>query len=468
MTRPATVLVIDDQESARMLLGRHVEAFGYRALLASSVKSALEQLQREHVDLVITDLRMPEMDGIEGLRQFIAADSQLPVIVLTAHATIETAVMAMKIGAFDYLRKPFEPEEMEIVVARALEHRRLVEENRKLRAQVDAQYQLENLIGKSAAMLRVFDLIRRVSPARAPVLVTGESGTGKDLVARAVHGLSPRARKTFLSLNCAAVPETLLESELFGHEKGAFSGADRPRAGYFREADGGTLFLDEIGDMSLAQQAKLLRVLESGELIPVGGQQPVHVDVRVIAATNQDLEALAAQKKFRLDVLFRINTITIHLPALRERREDIPLIVAHFLEKEAEGLKGPAPRMSTAAMRALLAYDWPGNVRELEHAIEHAALVADSDEIKPEDLPPRVQGMSGAGASGHAVLSGAYREARRAFERDYMIDVLKRAEGNISRAADLAGIHRATFHAKLRQLGLGENDGADAMNKDEG
>jgi two-component system response regulator AtoC len=462
MNRKATVLVIDDQESARTLLGRHVEAFGHRSLLAGSVKSALECLQREHVDLVITDLRMPEMDGIEGLRQFKTADAQLPVIVLTAHATIETAVMAMKLGAFDYLRKPFEPEEMEIVVARALEHRRLVEENKKLRAQVDAQYRLENLIGKSAAMTHVFDLIRRVGPARAPVLVTGESGTGKDLVARAIHGLSPRARKTFLSLNCAAVPENLLESELFGHEKGAFSGADRSRAGYFREADGGTLFLDEIGDMSLGQQAKLLRVLESGDFIPVGSEQPVHVDVRVIAATNQDLESLAGQKKFRLDLLFRINTVTIRLPPLRERREDIPVMVAHFLEKNAGGLKGPAPRMSTAAMRALFAYDWPGNVRELEHAIEHAVLVADGDEIGPQDLPPRLHGASSAGTGGRSALSGAYREARRQFERDYMVDVLKRAEGNISRAADLAGIHRATFHAKLHRLGLAESGEGEA------
>ena len=456
MSERASILVVDDQAPAREILSRYLDDVGYRPVTADSVARAEEILQTEAIDAALVDLRMPGADGLQGLRRFKKYDPQLPVVLLTAHATVESAVAAMKLGAFDYMRKPIEFEELEIVVGRALEHRRLLEENQKLRAAIGDHYRLENLVGKSAVMQTLFDLIRKVACSDVPVLITGESGTGKDLVARALHGLSPRVQETFLSINCAALPENLLESELFGHERGAFSGAVRTRTGFFREADGGTLFLDEVGDMSPGQQAKLLRVLESGEIIPVGSEQTIRVDVRVVTATNRDLDELTRRGSFREDLLFRIDTVRVHLPPLRERREDIPLLAAHFLERAAGAEDARTPRLGAAAMRCLFDHGWPGNVRELAHAIEHAVLVADGEEIRPEDLPPRVRG--GQRLEGPAVAQAAggqpYGEARRAFERAYFRDLLDRAGGKVSVAAGLAGIHRATFHKKLRQLGL--------------
>jgi two-component system response regulator HydG len=330
-----------------------------------------------------------------------------------------------------------------------------LQENRKLRAVIEDRYRLDNLLGKSPKMQALFDLIRKVGPADVPVLITGESGTGKDLVAHALHGQSSRAQATFLSINCAAVPESLLESELFGHERGAFSGAVRARTGYFREADGGTLFLDEIGDMSPGQQAKLLHALESGEIIPVGSEQPIRVDVRLVAATNRNLEELTREGKFREDLLFRIDTVRLELPPLRERRDDIPLLAAHFLERLALTRGVATPSLSTAAMRCLLDHAWPGNVRELAHAIEHAVLVASGETIGPEDLPARVFGeQSGVAALAAGSEGQGFREARRVFERAYFSAIIKRADDKVSLAARLAGIHRATFHKKLRQLGM--------------
>jgi len=455
MSERASILVVDDQAPARDILSRYLKDVGYRPLTAESVTRAQEILAKEPIDAVLLDLRMPGADGIEGLRQFKKHDAQMPVILVTAHATVESAVAAMKLGAFDYLRKPIEFEQLEIVVGRALEHRRLLQENRKLRAVIEDRYRLDNLLGKSPKMQALFDLIRKVGPADVPVLITGESGTGKDLVARALHGQSPRARAKFLSINCAAVPESLLESELFGHERGAFSGAVRARTGYFREAHGGTLFLDEIGDMSPGQQAKLLHALESGEIIPVGSEHPVRVDVRLIAATNRDLEALTRSGEFREDLLFRIDTVRLELPPLRERRDDIPLLAAHFLERVALTSGVEAPSLTTAAMRRLLDYAWPGNVRELAHAIEHAVLVASGGQIQPEDLPGRVLGEQSVPEAVAVGSDGqSFREARRKFERAYFSGIIKRAEGKISLAAQLAGIHRATFHKKLRQLGM--------------
>ncbi len=462
MSDRATILVVDDQAPAREILSRYLEDVGYRPITADSVARAQDIHEAQSIDAVLVDLRMPGTDGLEGLRQFKKYDEQIPVILVTAHATVESAVAAMKLGAFDYMRKPIEFDEMEIVVARALEHRRLLEENRKLRAVIASQYRMENMVGKSPAIQKIFDLIRKVGPADVPVLITGESGTGKDLVALALHGQSRRAQKSFLSLNCAAVPESLLESELFGHEQGAFSGAVRARTGYFREADGGTLFLDEVGDMSPAQQAKLLRVLESGEIIPVGSEHTLHVDVRILAATNHDLEAMTRQGKFREDLLFRIETVRLHLPPLRERREDIPLLAAHFLERVSLSGGVPAPRLAASAMRCLLDHSWPGNVRELAHAIEHAVLVSDGEEIRPQDLPPRVfaENLPTEPVLREGLKGLPYREARLLFEREYFRAVLERADGKVSVGAALAGIHRATFHTKLRQTGLSQADTA--------
>ncbi len=453
MDAPSTILVVDDQDSSREVLARFLGELGYTTLAAADVPAALTLLHGHNVDLVITDLRMPRIDGLECLRRIKTLDADLCVIMVTAYASVDTAVAAMKAGAFDYVKKPIEFEELELVVARALRHRGLVRENRELRAQVESRFRVDNIIGKGRAMAAVFELIRKVAPAEVPVLITGESGTGKDLVARAVHGLSRRAHRTFFSVNCAAVPESLLESELFGHVKGAFSGAERARVGYFREADGGTLFLDEIGDMSLAQQAKLLRVLESGELIPVGSEQPVRVDVRLVTATNCNLEELTTGRRFRSDLLFRIDAVRIELPPLRERREDIPLLIEHFLHKA--GNRGL--RLSRSAMQKIFDYSWPGNVRELENAIERALLVASGDEVQPSDLPARVRGGSGFGnaqADDVARAEKPFRQARQSFEHAYFAALLERADGNITTAAKLAGLHRATLHAKLKLLGL--------------
>ncbi len=463
MSEPACVLAIDDQETSRTVLARFLGDLKYRALTADSVRSALAVLERERVDVIITDLRMPDMDGLKGLVEFKRVDPDMVVVLVTAYATVDTAVEAMKLGAFDYLKKPFQFDELEMVVTRAVRHRELLRENRELRAEVQSRFRLENLVGKSPAMMRVFDLLRKVAPADVPVLITGESGTGKDLVARAIHGLSPRSGKKFLSLNCAAVPEGLLESELFGHVKGAFTGADRGRPGYFREADGGTLFLDEIADMSLAHQSKLLRVLESGEVVPVGTEQVARVDVRLVAATNKDLEVQVRAGKFREDLLYRIDTVRVELPPLRDRREDIPLLITHFLAKADAGAHGMVHHMGKAAMSRLTDYPWPGNVRELENAVERAVLVAAGAEIGADDLPARVRGAVEAPAPGRepqpTLLRGAFRDAKRQFELAYFKDLLRKAGGNVTAAARLAGIHRATFHAKLRQLHLADDEG---------
>ncbi|MDF1562544.1 MAG: sigma-54 dependent transcriptional regulator [Deltaproteobacteria bacterium] len=457
MSRDTTILVVDDQQSARTFLQGYLEGRGHRCVAAASAREALEVIDRGVIDLVITDLCMPEMDGLALLESIRERGPDLPVILVTAYATIETAVKAMKVGAYDYLKKPIEPEELTILVDRALAHQALVRENRLLRAEVEKKNRLDNLIGQSRPMQELFELVRRVAPVDYPVLVTGESGTGKELVARALHGLSARKKNTFLSVNCAAITETLLESELFGHEKGAFTGAMRARPGHFREASGGTLFLDEIGEMPLAQQAKLLRVLETGEVMPVGGDRTEKVDIRLVAATNRDPEEMVAEGGFRHDLLYRIDTVRVHLPPLRERPEDIPLLVDHFLKATTEKT-GKSHTVSSATLQRLIAYPWPGNVRELAHAIEHGVLVASGERLEPGDLPARIAGKSGGGG-GEGLLpnagSSTFRAARLAFERAYLEDLLERAGGNISRAAAMAGLHRSTLHEKLRRHDLG-------------
>jgi len=457
MKRDELILIVDDQQSARSFLSGYLEGRGYRCCCAESAAAALSVIDAQPVQLVITDLCMPEMDGLALLAAIRARSTDLPVIVVTAYASIETAVQAMKDGAYDYLRKPIEPEELFLLVDRALEHQALVFENRRLRAEVEKKNHLDNLIGQSRPMQELFELVRRVAPVDYPVLVTGESGTGKELVAQAIHGLSSRKNSTFLSVNCAAISETLLESELFGHEKGAFTGAMRARAGHFREASGGTLFLDEIGEMPLAQQAKLLRVLESGEVMPVGGDHAEKVDVRLVAATNRDPEELVAEGSFRHDLLYRIDTVRVHLPPLRERPEDIPLLVQHFLEQTA--LKtGRSHKLSAATLQRLISYPWPGNVRELAHAIEHGVLVAKGERLEPDELPLRISGKGAGGSPSHQrdgiPTTGSLRAAQLAFERRYLEELLERAEGKVSRAAAMAGVHRSTLHEKLRRHGL--------------
>ena len=453
MRLPA-ILFVDDQRSARELFVRLIDPEKYVPLTAASVTEAQDLIRSERPDVVVTDLRMPEVDGLEGLERFHKMDPDLPVILITAFGTVETAVEAMKRGAFDYIRKPFEPSEIEIVIDRAVKHRNLVRENARLRSEVAKKFSAGNIVCRSPAMATVMELIDRVAPSDFSVLILGESGTGKDLFAKRVHHLSLRAQKPFVSINCSAIPEHLLESELFGYEKGAFSGAVSSKAGFFSEADGGTLFLDEIGDMSLNLQPKLLRVLQDGEYYAVGSRRLSKSNVRLVCASNQNIQGLVEEGRFRQDLYYRINTVKVVLPPLRERPEDIPLLVEHFRTRIAKHSPRVPKGVTAAAMRCLLEYQWPGNVRELEHAIERASLVCDADELRPEDLPPelRCNGVQPAAKSnGH---STAYKNARNEFERSYFTRLLAETGGNIQKAAAIAGIHRTTFYEKLTKLDI--------------
>jgi len=386
---------------------------------------------------------------------------QLPVVLLTAHGDERTAVRALKLGAWDYVPKPYDNAEILAIVARARELLALRAENARLREELAARY--HDLVGASAAMRAVYRLVERAAPTRATVLVTGESGTGKELVARALHAASPRARRAFVALNCAALPAELAEAELFGHVKGAFTGAVQDRAGLFEAADGGTLFLDEIGDMPLALQAKLLRVLETGEVTRVGATRAQTVDVRVVAATHRALDALVAEGRYRDDLRYRLAVLAVHLPPLRERREDVPALAAHFLAHFAERHGVPPKPLGDDARRALLAHDWPGNVRELRNALERALLLADSPAIAAADLPPEVRGSAAPLRPAEAAVADLpFVEARRraidAFDRAFLVAALERHGGNLSAAARALGVHRQSLQKLLARAGLRRGD----------
>jgi two-component system response regulator HydG len=448
------LMVVDDLDSARQMvkraLGRSYAVFDF-----PSVAEALPALDRARFDAIVTDLRMPGIDGIEGLRRFKAKVPEIPVILVTAFATVETAVEAMKAGAFDYLKKPFEPEELEIVVGRAVEHARVRRENAELRSALSGEFSVAGIVGKSQAMKDVVSILERIAPSNVPILIEGESGTGKDLLARAAHAMSARATGPYVALNMSAIPENLAESELFGHEKGAFTGADQARPGFFAEAEGGTLFLDEVGLLPPALQPKLLRVLQDGEYIPVGSRKPRKADVRVVAATNEDLQRSVKEGRFREDLWFRLRVVPLRLPPLRERREDVALLVDHFVKKHALRLSRPPLLPDGDAMRALLDHSWPGNIRELEHAIERGLLLARGPAITLQDLPPELSQQAQEAAAGG---EGRYRRARDAWERKFFEDLLREAGGSVAKAAELAGIHRSTAYEKLTRYGLVEKD----------
>jgi DNA-binding NtrC family response regulator len=457
MAKPK-LLVIDDLDSARQMMKRMLGR-GYDVFDFASVAEALPAVERADFDAIVTDLRMPGIDGLEGLRRFKAKVPEIPVILVTAFATVETAVEAMKAGAFDYLKKPFEPEELDIVVARAVEHARVRKENAQLRSALSGQFDVRGIVGRSQAMKDVVAMLERIAPSDVPILIEGESGTGKDLLARAGHAMSRRAAGPYVALNMSAIPENLAEAELFGHEKGAFTGAEQARAGFFAEAEGGTLFLDELGLLPPALQPKLLRVLQDGEYIPVGSRKPRKASVRIIAATNEDLARNVKEGKFREDLWFRLRVVPLRLPPLRERREDIPLLVEHFVQKHALRLGRPPLQPDAAAMRALLDHPWPGNIRELEHAIERGLLLARGETVTLADLPPELAApppTEGGGAGGE----GRYRKARDAWERKFLEDVLREAGGSVAKAAELAGLHRSTLYEKLTRYGLVKDERA--------
>ncbi len=408
------MLIVDDERNYLIILQELLEDEGYEVFTADNAEEGLRKALELNPDVVVTDMKMPGMDGMTFLDRLHRSRPDIPIIMMTAYGTIEKAVEAMKTGAFDYICKPFENEEFLVVVSKALEHYRLICRNRELSEELKERYCFGNIIGKSAPMQRLYYTIERIAPSRATVLITGESGTGKELIARAIHYNSPRKDKPFVSINCGAIPETLLESELFGHEKGAFTGAVQRRKGRFEMAHEGTLFLDEISEMSPYLQVKLLRVLQEMEFERVGGMETIKVDVRIIAASNRDLKKEIESGRFRSDLFYRLNVVHIEVPPLRDRREDIPLLVRHFLEKYS-GEAGRAGSMSVSqdAMRCLMDYSWPGNIRELENAIERAVILCSGSEITLGDLPPEIREPEGGGKETEKLVGDGIDETTR-------------------------------------------------------
>ena len=445
----ATILVVDDEPSARTTLAILLRKRNHRVSEVDGVTAAVKALTDEAFDVIVTDLRMPDGTGLDVLRAAKAHCPEADVILLTAYASWESAKEAIQLGASDYFEKGREPDELLHRVDKALAEKALRRENANLRAQVRDRYALTGLLTGSGRMAPVLELVRRVAPTDATVLVQGESGAGKEVIAKAIHHASPRAGGPFVAINCAALPEALLESELFGHVKGAFTGAAGNKKGLFEEAHGGTLLLDEIGEMPASLQAKLLRTLQSGEIRPVGSTQATTIDARVIAATNRDLAQMMRQGTFREDLFYRLNVIPLALPPLRERREDIPLLAEHFLTRFGER-QGRVLRIGAAAMERLLRYPWPGNVRELENAMERSAILAQGDTIEPDDLPPHVT----AGLALGPAPSLGNPQTLAESERILIMQALERSGGNHSRAAEALGIGRTTLWRKLKEYGI--------------
>ena len=439
-----TILVIEDEEKLRRVIGLHLSSDGYAVKAVGTAEEALKLAA--DADLVLTDLKLPGMDGLALLEQLRTQNVHLPVIVMSAFGTVEIAVEAMKKGAVDFLPKPFSIDHLTVVVAKALEVRKLRDENRDLREALGQRYQFENIIGRSAAMQDIFATITRVAGTRATVLLAGESGVGKDMIARAIHQHSPRKDRPFVKINCTAIPENLMESELFGYEKGAFTGANVSKPGKFEQADTGTVFLDEIGDVPGSIQVKLLRVLQEREFERLGSNKTMHTDVRVVAATNVDLRAALEQGTFREDLYYRLNVVPIDIPPLRERKEDIPYLVEHFAKK----FNG---QISEGAMERLMSYHWPGNVRELENVVERSILLAagprlEAGEVRIDTAPRR---QSAAAGQDHFLPEGMTLDQ---YEQSVIREALKRANGNKSQAARLLGLTRNALRYRLAQMGI--------------
>jgi two-component system response regulator PilR (NtrC family) len=452
----ARILIVDDEPSLVDFLTVLCGAEGYEASAALSVREARERLAERTPDLVLCDMMMPDGNGLDLLREIKANDGGPAVILMTAYTSTKSAIEAMKLGAYDYVPKPFDVDELKVVIHRALEKTRLAEENVYLRRELAERYAFKNIIGRSPRMQTIFGLIDRVARTTSTVLIQGESGTGKELIARAVHYSSPRAGERFLSINCGAMPENLLESELFGHERGAFTGAVRDKRGLFQEANRGTLFLDEIAEMSLSMQVKLLRALQDKTVRRVGGTVEDSVDVRIITATNQDLRERIARGDFREDLYYRINVIPIELPPLRDRREDIPLLVGHFLRKNAEALGSTTKKLSAEAMRLLERYAWPGNVRELENLIERAVALSATGVITAADLPAYLAG-GGESASDSFTLPEQGLDLEAWLERvrtEMMRQALERSGGVQTQAAEMLGMSFRSFRYYAKKAGL--------------
>jgi two-component system, NtrC family, response regulator AtoC len=445
-----TVLIVDDERATREGLERALHD-RYNVLLAEDGQKAMGLLESQHVDVLLTDLKMPGIDGMALLRRANSLPSPPLCIMMTAYGSIENAVEAMHAGAYHYLTKPnINLDELELVIQRGLEGRRIATENVTLRAQLDRKFGMEKIIGTSTAMQQVFDIVQQVAPTRATVLITGETGTGKELVAHALHNLSPRKNGPFVAVHAAALPSTLLESELFGHEKGAFTGAVERRIGRFEMADGGTLFLDEVGEIEPAMQVKLLRVLEERKFERLGGSKTIESDVRLVAATNRDLKKLVSEGKFRDDLFYRLSVVSILLPPLRERRDDIPLLVNTFLEQCSRENNKPVREITQEALNVLMAYDWPGNVRELRNTIEQMVVLARVERLTLRDVPAAIRGAADLTKISVVRTGMTVEEA----ERQLIVQALKEMDGNRTRAAQKIGISRRTLHRKLKKFGL--------------
>jgi len=445
MRKKSRVLVVDDDDLLRLCLADWLKKDGYRTDTACNGEEALAKLQTSTFDLLLVDIVMPVMDGIGLLENVRAEDPDVPIVMMTAHGSIDSAVDAMKKGASDYLQKPFDPRQLWNRIEQAEEKRRLVEEHRNVKQQLERLSLPFELLGRSRSMLEVFDLIDAVAPTDSTVLISGESGTGKEMVAREVHRRSRRASGPFIAVNFGALPESLAESELFGHEKGAFTGAIALKKGVMELANGGTLFLDEIGDAAPKIQIDLLRVLEERRFFRLGGNQPVDVDIRIVAATNRPLEKAIADGNFRSDLYYRLNVVRINVPPLRDRRDDIPVLADKFLREFSADMKKGVAAISPETARILATYDWPGNVRELKNAIERAVVVAKGSRIIPEDLPVQVEKPQDGASQGTTL---------EAIEKAHIAATLAREDWNISRAAELLGIDRSTLYAKIKKYDL--------------
>ena len=445
-SKQASILIVDDEPSVRDSLLHWFRKDGFRVATAANATLALQTLEQSSFDVVLLDIRMPGMDGMELQARIHAIDAKIVVIMMTAFATVDTAVRALKQGAFDYVTKPIDPDELSHLVGRAMKEKNLEAENTQLRETLAELSAGDFIVGQSPSMQNVMAMIAQVAQTNATVMIRGESGTGKELVARTIHANSPRKYFPIVPVNCGALPDSLLESELFGHEKGAFTGAQFRRKGRLEMADNGTLFLDEIGTITPKMQVDLLRVLETSEVMRLGGSHPVKLDFRVVCATHEDLEKAVAEGRFRQDLYYRINVFGIKLPALRERREDIPSLARHFLQKLAREMDKQVSEFSPEAMQKLLAYEWPGNVRELANAIERAMVVSRGGVIVPDDLPFAIAGVPSAAVPG----TGSLAE----MEKVHIAATLARTSWNISQAADVLEIDRATLYNKIKKYGL--------------
>jgi DNA-binding NtrC family response regulator len=457
------ILIVDDEEVLRDVLDAVLRREGFEVVMAASGEQALALLdQDENIDLVILDIMLPGISGIDTLRALRIANPNLPVIVITAFSSIDGAIEAMKHGAFHYIPKPFKNEEVVLTVNKALEQRRLSSENERLKAELSEKYAYANIIGKSEPMRKVYELIRLAAPSRSNILIAGESGTGKELVAKAIHHASPRARNAFVTVNSGSLPPELLESSLFGHMKGAFTGAIATKRGLFEVADGGSIFLDEIGNINLETQAKLLRVIQEKEFMRLGSVDTIKVDVRIIAASNADLSKLMADGRFREDLFYRLNVINVALPPLRRRREDIALLVAHFLEKYSEENKRKVREVTPEAMRILMDHSWPGNVRELENTIERAVVLCTADRIGPDLLPEQLRYPVQTDQPAMIVPADgmSLKDSVSRYERAMILQSLEMANGVQKRAAELLQLKPSTLNEMMKRLGIGTRSAA--------